>query len=46
MNKILGRILVKETNTGVPNLVVAAFDSDVAPEDFITGQQEKKTWPQ
>lgn len=29
MKRIIGRILVKETNAGIPNLVVAAFDSEL-----------------
>ncbi|XXX73251.1 hypothetical protein WMF30_36940 [Sorangium sp. So ce134] len=28
MRKIFGRVLAKETNTGIPNLVVAAYDSE------------------
>jgi hypothetical protein len=32
MNRIFGRVLVRETNVGIPNLVVAAFDSDVGEE--------------
>src|SRR5258707_402304 len=36
MQRIHGYVLVKETNSGVPNLVVAAFDSDVAIRDLVT----------
>src|SRR5262249_44656902 len=28
MNKLTGYVLVKETNVGIPNLVVAVFDSE------------------
>ncbi|MDD2716164.1 MAG: hypothetical protein PHW04_09735 [Candidatus Wallbacteria bacterium] len=28
MKKIYGRVLVKESNAGIPNLVIAAYDSD------------------
>ncbi len=32
MNRIIGYVLVRETNVGIPRLVVAAFDSGDAPE--------------
>ncbi|MBC8066763.1 MAG: hypothetical protein IAG13_00390 [Deltaproteobacteria bacterium] len=31
MKRIVGRVLVKETNVGIPHLVVAAFDADDVP---------------
>ncbi|HEY0670143.1 MAG TPA: hypothetical protein VGD22_18325 [Sphingobacteriaceae bacterium] len=33
MEKIIGRVLVKETSAGIANLVVAAFDYDVPKKD-------------
>lgn len=35
MKKISGRIFVRETNLGIPNLVVAAYDSEKSLSDII-----------
>src|SRR5947207_2756444 len=34
MRQIVGYVLIKETNAGVPNLVVTAYDGDIAVEDL------------
>jgi hypothetical protein len=39
MKKIHGRVLVKETNAGVPNLVVSAYDSESSMQDILTGHR-------
>jgi hypothetical protein len=35
MKQIFGHVLVKETNAGVPNLVVTAFDTENPIKDLI-----------
>src|SRR5438105_4358270 len=36
MKKLHGFVLVKETNTGIPNLLVAAYDSEIDLRDVST----------
>jgi hypothetical protein len=38
MRRIVGRVLVKETGVGVPNLVVAAFDARLEAKDTAAAQ--------
>jgi hypothetical protein len=42
MKQISGNVLVKETNTGVPNLVVTAYDSEKSIQEIIADDPEKK----
>lgn len=38
MRRIYGKVLVKESNVGVPDLVVAAYDSERELQEIIAGQ--------
>ena len=45
MNKIIGFVLVKETNVGIPNLVVTIYDSEKEMGDILSdfsNKEEKK----
>lgn len=42
MKQISGYVLVKETNSGVPNLVVAAYDSEKSIQEIIANRRAKK----
>ena len=35
MNRVYGRVVVKENNLGIPGLVVALFDIDIEGASFI-----------
>src|SRR5206468_12951748 len=41
MKQICGYVLVKETNSGVPNLVVTAYDCEKSIEEIIADHREK-----
>ena len=40
MKRIYGSVLVKETNSGVPNLVVVAYDSEKTMQDIINNSHD------
>src|SRR5437762_3434076 len=41
MKKLSGYVLVKETNSGVPNLVVTAYDSEKSPREVVRQYRNK-----
>lgn len=42
MKQIFGYVLVKETNVGIPNLVVAAYDSEKSMQEIVASRRAKK----
>lgn len=46
MKRIYGSVLVKETNSGVPNLVVVAYDSEKTMQEIISNHKEGSFTPQ
>ncbi|MEO8636721.1 MAG: hypothetical protein ABI587_15710 [Gemmatimonadales bacterium] len=42
MGRLFGRVLVKETNAGIPNLVISAFDQDPAARGDAAGVDRRR----
>ena len=42
MKQISGYVLVKETNSGIPNLIVTAYDSEKSIREIIGEQPNKE----
>jgi hypothetical protein len=42
MKQISGYVLVKETNSGIPNLIVTAYDSEKSIREIMGGRQNKE----
>jgi hypothetical protein len=43
MSRLFGKVLVRETNAGIPNLVVSAFDQDPAARGDATGEYHRES---